>query len=153
MKNIGAIVATNFEKSLEFTLRWEGGLNFDKDDPGGETKYGISHRAYPDVNIKDLSREQAATIYKNDYWDVMGCANRSGAMACVVFDTAVNCGIARTTLWLEESRTPEEMLAHRKAHYETLAKKKPLMAKFLKGWMNRLNALHKELEKFTPQPG
>ena len=30
-------------------------------DPGGETKYGISHRAHPDVDIKSLTLDQART--------------------------------------------------------------------------------------------
>ena len=142
---------TNFDRALEFVLRWEGGYSNHPDDPGGETKYGISKRAYPDVNIKDLSREEAGEIYKRDYWDVFGCSNRELPIALTLFDTAVNCGVARTALWLEDSKTPADVLKHREVHYQTLAKKKPLMAKFLKGWMNRLNALHKELEKLSPE--
>ena len=144
---------TNFERALDFVLRWEGGYVNDPADPGGETKFGISHRAYPDVNIKELTREQAGAIYKMDYWDIMHCDTRPFDMAFAVFDTSINCGLARTALWLEDGKDANDLLKHRRLHYETLAKKKPLMAKFLKGWLNRLNALHKELEKFTPQPG
>jgi hypothetical protein len=138
-----------FDKALDFVLRWEGGYSNDKDDPGGETKFGISKRSYPEVNIKDLTREEAASIYRRDYWDTMLCDSRSSDLALAVFDSAVNCGIARTAIWLEGSRSVEDLLAQRKAHYENLARKRPLMAKYLKGWMNRLNALEKEIKKPT----
>ena len=142
---------SQFDRALDFVLRWEGGYSNDPDDPGGETKFGISRRAYPDVNIKDLTREGAAAIYKRDYWDVFACDSRQADCALAIFDTCVNCGIARTALWLEDSKDTDDLLNHRKVHYETLAKKKPLMGKFLKGWMNRLAALGKEIEDHKEQ--
>jgi hypothetical protein len=140
---------SNFDKALAFVLRWEGGYSNDPHDPGGETKFGISKRSYPDVNIKDLTRESAAAIYRRDYWDVMHCDTRGPSMGLAVFDSAVNCGIARTTLWLEDSSNLDDFIKHRVAHYERLATKRPLMAKYLKGWMNRVKALEKEIQDGT----
>lgn len=37
------------------------------EDPGGETKWGISKRTYPKLNIKDITLEEAEEIYKKDY--------------------------------------------------------------------------------------
>src|SRR5215475_4829486 len=37
-------------------------------DPGGETKYGISKRAYPGVDIYNLTEAGALEIYERDYW-------------------------------------------------------------------------------------
>ena len=37
-------------------------------DPGGETKYGISKRAYPDLDIFNLTENAAFEIYERDYW-------------------------------------------------------------------------------------
>ncbi len=54
---------TNFEGALKFTLSWKGGLVNDPNDPGGETKYGISKRAYPELDIANLTLEQAKGIY------------------------------------------------------------------------------------------
>ena len=54
----------HFERAIDKTLAWEGGYVNDPKDPGGETKYGISKRAHPDVDIKNLSREKACAIYK-----------------------------------------------------------------------------------------
>lgn len=41
----------------------------DPKDKGGETKYGISKRSYPKLDIKNLTEEQAVAIYKKDFWD------------------------------------------------------------------------------------
>ena len=41
-----------FERAIDKTLAWEGGYVNDPKDPGGETKYGISKRAHPDVDTK-----------------------------------------------------------------------------------------------------
>ena len=132
---------SNFQKSLEFTLRWEGGYVNDPVDPGGETKFGISKRAYPDVNIKDLTREEAAAIYKRDYWDATNCDSFSSDLACVRFDCAVNCGIARALIIADGSKTAEDMIQGREVFYRDLVKRKPLMGKYLTGWLNRTNAL------------
>src|SRR5688572_24264776 len=36
-------------------------------DTGGETKYGISKKSYPSVDIKNLTLDQAIAIYKRDF--------------------------------------------------------------------------------------
>lgn len=41
----------------------------DPKDKGGETKFGISKRSYPKLDIKNLTREQAIEIYKRDFWN------------------------------------------------------------------------------------
>ncbi|WP_425526518.1 glycosyl hydrolase 108 family protein [Xanthomonas oryzae] len=49
-------------------LSHEGGYVNDPRDPGGETQWGISKRAYPELNIRALTRDQAIEIYRRDYW-------------------------------------------------------------------------------------
>ena len=56
----------NFEEIIEQVLEHEGGYVKDPKDLGGETKYGITKRFYPDVDIKNLTIEQAVEIYKKD---------------------------------------------------------------------------------------
>ena len=51
-----------FEEIIEIVLEHEGGYVNDPDDAGGETKYGIAKRWYPDVDIKNLTKEQAKKI-------------------------------------------------------------------------------------------
>ena len=57
-----------FYQEIKHVLKREGGYVNDPDDPGGETKYGISKRAHPDVDIASLTPESAAEIYKDYYW-------------------------------------------------------------------------------------
>lgn len=46
----------------------EGVYVNDPYDPGGETKYGICKRSYPNLNIKELTLEEAKKIYHRDFW-------------------------------------------------------------------------------------
>jgi len=80
----------NFEDAVEKTLENEGGYVDDPKDPGGETKYGISKSSYPNVDIKNLTKEQAKDIYRNDFWMFDGI--RSQPVATKLFDAYVNEG-------------------------------------------------------------
>jgi hypothetical protein len=46
---------------------YEGSAH-DPEDSGGVTKYGISGRSYPYINVQALTREQAAEIIKKDFY-------------------------------------------------------------------------------------
>ena len=50
----------NFTRAISFVLKWEGGYVNDPADPGGKTKYGISKRYHPKVDIKALTEKEAA---------------------------------------------------------------------------------------------
>ena len=54
-----------FEDIIDDVLKREGGEKITKDpsDPGGTTKYGISQRAFPDLDIEALNEQQAKQIY------------------------------------------------------------------------------------------
>jgi len=58
-----------FNKAIKFILNAEGGYVNHPKAPGGETKYGISKKSYPNYDIKNLTEEEAITIYKRDFWD------------------------------------------------------------------------------------
>lgn len=42
-------------------------------DPGGATKWGVSQRAYPDLDIKNLTKLDAMRIFELDYWIPLRC--------------------------------------------------------------------------------
>jgi len=84
----------SFDKAVELILRHEGGYVDDPHDPGGETHFGISKRAYPDLNIKELTRDDAKRIYKRDYWDAIRADEMPMPVAVAVFDMAVNAGVS-----------------------------------------------------------
>lgn len=71
----------------------EGGYSNDPDDPGGETKYGISKRSYPNVDIKNLTVQQAIDIYTKDFWNRNNIgAIQNQTVANLIFRFIVNSG-------------------------------------------------------------
>ena len=91
----------SFSKVIKMVLEHEGGYVNHPSDPGGETKYGISKRAYPDVNIADLTEEDAEELYFKDYWSRIKGEELPAGVACVVMDYAVNSGISRASKALQ----------------------------------------------------
>ena len=83
----------DFRTAFDRLISNEGGYVNNPKDPGGETKFGISKRAYPNVDIANLTREQARDIYFADFWDRGQMDQYDGAIAFQVFDAAVNHGI------------------------------------------------------------
>lgn len=81
-----------FDQAVTLVLQHEGGEVNDPHDPGGHTKYGISKRAYPDLNIGEITEYDARRIYKADYWDRIKGDDLPSAVAVGVFDMAVNAG-------------------------------------------------------------
>jgi lysozyme family protein len=96
-------LTNNFEIAFEKLIGFEGGYVNDKDDKGGETKFGISKRSYPNVDIKNLTVIDAKNIYKNDYWDVLKCDYYPQIIAEELFELAVNTGIFRTVHLLQKT--------------------------------------------------
>lgn len=127
----------NFDTAIRFIIEHEGGYVFDPDDPGGETNFGISKRAYPNINIKKLTKEQAEKIYLIDYWRP-GAQNKEEWIRLVYFDTSVNCGLGAAAKMYKESDSFEGFLWLRVRHYMALIQKKPSMEKFLYGWLRRV---------------
>ena len=95
----------NYEKCLETILHHEGGYVNHPDDPGGETNLGVTKRVYEEwggtKDMKDLTVEDVAPIYKKNYWDrVKGDELPSGLDLCV-FDFGVNAGTGRAAKYLQ----------------------------------------------------
>lgn len=142
----------SFRKGMGFVAKWEwsnkpdGGYTNDPTDPGGETKWGISKRAHPTLDIKNLTAEQALDIYAKEYWNVCGCDSIPFPLCVAVFDTAVNCGQSRAVKWAREAGDSVGFLELRKQHYYNRINTNPTQVKYLNGWMNRLNDLKKLVE-------
>ena len=90
-----------FKQAVNIIIQEEGGYVNDPHDPGGETKYGISKRAYPEVDIGALTKSCAKKIYKADYWDACRCSELPENLRLIVFDCAVNQGVAMATKFLQ----------------------------------------------------
>lgn len=139
----------SFEQALTFVLAREGGYVNDPADPGGETNLGISKRAYPNLDIRNLTPELAGLVYHKDYWLAAGCETLTPGIALVVFDSAVNCGVTRAVGWLHEFPDVEDYLWHRLDYYQGLAKAKPPLGKFLGGWLKRMILLRNAIATMT----
>ena len=155
-----------FEKAFKYVIANEGSYVFDKNDPGGETKYGISKRAYKSLNIKELTLEQAKEIYWRDYWKAGKIDEISSIFITTqLLDFSVNLGIRGATIVLQRALRaggiivqedgligPETLSAAKNfdgaillaaikaeaaGYYRVIAAKKPSQRKFLSGWLNR----------------
>lgn len=93
----------SFQKAVEFVLKHEGGLVDDPRDPGGLTNFGISRRAYPDADIRGMTRKQAVEIYHRDYWLPVSGDSLPEPVALILFDMAVNMGRDRAVRVLQRA--------------------------------------------------
>lgn len=146
-----------FDECIHYVLIMEGGYVNHPEDPGGETKYGISKRAYPSIDIKNLTEEKAKEIYKFDYWDACNIQLLPESCRLLVFDTAVNQGVgmAIRTMQTVVGVRPDGIIGkitrqaiknidevtfidrysrHRLERYQSL----PHWTSFGKGWSRRL---------------
>ncbi len=151
-----------FDDIIEKVLEHEGGYVDDPTDAGGETKYGISKRAYPDEDIKELTIERAKELYKRDYWDryrtsdlpdrlrhiyVDMCINMGGGRAIKILQEACNSknankidvdgGIGPATIKAASNVEPFRLRAYRVMFYAELVMKKPEQERFWVGWFRR----------------
>ena len=75
----------------------------DPTDPGGETNWGISKRSYPNVRIKELTRNQAISIYYRDFWLRSGCEQFEDGVGYQLLDSAINSGISQSIRFLQRA--------------------------------------------------
>jgi len=156
----------NFNSAVQKVLVNEGGYVWDKVDAGGETNFGISKRAHPAEDIRNMTVDRAIEIYYTEYW-MKGHYNEinNKALSAKVFDTAVNCGHRRAVKLLQKSLVAmgldcvidglignqtigmtnsenagcilEQYKDEQFAFYEGLIRNKPAYAKYRNGWTRR----------------
>ena len=151
-----------FRTALAFTLKFEGGLVDNPDDPGGLTNFGISQRSYPGEDIRGLTRKRVEQIYRQDFWDTLEGDKLPPEVAFVLFDYAVHAGVSRSIRDLQVIvHTPSDGIMGPATHHamsfysvpyivtELLLARGRLMVRlgrrkkylpFLAGWVDRLIA-------------
>ena len=146
---------------IERTIDHEGGYFFHPADPGGETRYGISRRNYPSLDIKRISKEQAVELYRRDIYDPLNLEGIDSArVRFKIFDIAVSAGtsvsvnmlqgivgaevngvIDRETTALVNAMNENELLLAllqmQLLHYGDIVSQHPERAMQLKGWILR----------------
>ena len=92
-----------FDYFVERVLVHEGGYVNDPRDPGQETRWGISKRAYPHLDIRNLTRAQAIDIYRRDFWQRVRGDELPREFAFQALDAAVNHGIGNAVRWMQRA--------------------------------------------------
>ena len=93
----------NFDLAFDRLMGHEGGYVNDPNDPGGETNWGVSKRSYPNLDIKNLTRDAAKTIYRRDFWERVHGDDLYDGVAFQTFDFAVNSGIETAVRYLQRA--------------------------------------------------
>jgi lysozyme family protein len=128
----------------------------------------------PPRPVRDITALEIRDIYFNRYWLPVGGDILPPGLDLVVFDTAVNMGVGRATKYLQRALGVEadgvigritlnalkadekaglipevidDIIFYRRDKYQRIVEKDSTQKKFLKGWINRLTLLQKELDK------
>ena len=139
----------NFDQALTKLLKKEGGskLTNTKHDRGGQTKWGISQRAYPHLDIAELDFKTARQIYEQDYWQPLALSTEpSQQKAELLFEAGVHMGVstAKKLARLVKPQLDAEqsfMLQFKLLcvlRYTEICFKYRQQQKFLLGWLRRV---------------
>lgn len=108
-------MADKFDTFIRRILSHEGGYSADPKDPGNYTggrvgvgqlkgtKFGIAANTYPTLDIKNLTWDTAAALYRRDFWDASKAGQLPPAVGYQLLDGAVNSGVRRATQWLQRA--------------------------------------------------
>jgi lysozyme family protein len=141
-------------------------------DTGGCTKFGIDAASHPGVDIRGLTLAQATAIYHEGEWAHCRCDDLPKRLDTAIFDCAVNNGLIVAGILLQRSiiacghgvvvdgeiglqtvraaiasngpELMERLLQLRRQRYTDIVLHHPGDAKFLKGWLARVD----DLERF-----
>ncbi|MFA5285008.1 MAG: glycosyl hydrolase 108 family protein [Smithellaceae bacterium] len=142
---------SSYEIGVKLTLNLEGNATYtnDPDDPGGATKYGISKRYNPDVDVKNLTLKKAKEIYLKKYWIPAGCDNAPFPLDIALFDSQVNPqndprlpGGGNQEILLQKPENWQEYMILRMIRYMNNSK-----PKYVKGHIFRVLKLCGEIRK------
>jgi len=130
-------------------------------------------KGQPAQSVKNITDEEVSSIYRKSYWLVGNCDKLTPCLSIAHFDTCVNAGtnqaakILQRTVGAKDDGSigsgtlkklasklsttldlvvAQEYLVKRRAFYNSLVQQKPDLQKFLKGWLNRVDALEKYLK-------
>ncbi|MFZ4537885.1 glycoside hydrolase family 108 protein [Propionivibrio sp.] len=168
---------SRFTECLPHILAFEGGYVNNPADRGGATNKGITQSTYNEHNrikgvtlesVKDITDSEVEEIYYERYWQACSCDELHTPLDLVLFDSAVQHGVARASKWLQRvvgtiadgkigdatlfalnqmvrdnrlDETIDRYLAARMAFYVQIVVNDPSQRVFAKGWKNRLAAL------------
>lgn len=149
-----------FNEAFEIVVGHEGGYQNLHHDRGNwtsgivgvginkGTKYGVAAHAYPNLDIKNLTLEQARKIYRENYWDKIGADKMAPPLALAAFDLAINSGVGTALRLLRGVTSYQQLCAHRRDFVRALAAQNANYGKFLRGWLIRIDTIEKQCATF-----
>jgi lysozyme family protein len=163
--------AENYSASLRRVLGHEGGYSNDALDRGGATMWGITHIDYDAYrrlkglrpqDVRRMTTLERDEIYKKKYWTGGRCDELPSGVDYVLFDGAVNSGVAQSVKWLQRALGvtvdghigDHTLLAAHDAHPETLIRSMcdqrrhflqvlRTFKRFGNGWMRRVDEVQR----------
>lgn len=138
----------SFDNIIENIFEEEGGY-VANDAGAGETNFGINKRANPDIDVKNLTKDKAASIYKKRYWDKIKADDLEPAMQVIAMDAAVNQGVGWTRNALKKAKGDIQKFKDlRIQRYKNIANN-PSKKKYLKSWLGRVDKSYNEALKYV----
>jgi hypothetical protein len=97
----------NFLTAFEKLQKHEGGYSDHPSDPGGKTMWGVTEAVAREAgyrgDMRELPLDLAQRIYKERYWDAVQAEALPPDVRYIVFDGAVNSGVAQSAKWLQRA--------------------------------------------------
>lgn len=106
------MTASNYSAALKRVLAHEGGYSDHPSDPGGKTMRGVTQRVYDAYRSRNGRQKQSVAkieeaelqaIYREQYADKVRFNDLPAGVDYVVFDGAVNSGVAQSVKWLQRA--------------------------------------------------
>lgn len=170
-----------FERCLQEVLRHEGGYVDHPKDPGGATNLGVTLGTakaagldmdgdgdVDKVDVRLLKPRDVRAVYRNNYWLAVGCDSLPAGVDLMVFDLAVNSGVRRAAVFLQECvgakadgkvgpmtlgaarrLPPGELVLRLRNRRERFYRGLPTFPTFGRGWMRRLNEVFAKADEWA----
>lgn len=137
-------VGDNWQRTIAFILEEEGG--YTANDEGAPANFGINQAANPDLDVKNITRQQAIERYRTGYWIASGADKLEWPFCLLVMDAAVQHGDGEARMLLKASKgNMWHFQGARQLYYANIANDK--WQRNGKAWMARTGRLLIEAAK------
>jgi lysozyme family protein len=156
--------SSSFGIAIGPLLAQEGGYVDDPDDPGKETKFGITKRSYPELDIKNLDQDDAVDIYRKDFWNANKYGSMPPSIAAKMLEMSANLGGSQANKLLQralgvkddgivgektlaatnkadEQQILDALVGSQTSFYKDLVKKNPVRKKWINNWLKRASSI------------
>ena len=162
-----------FKMQIDYIVdHWEG-TKYENhpNDKGGPTKFGITSKDYPNLDIRNLTRSQAIDIYWENYWKRGKIGLLPSRIQFMQFGGTINFGVTGQIKVLQEAAgvtkdgslgpvtleaaknvSPQKLYNAQVARYDRIVANDASQKVFYAGWINRVRDIYNqqiELNKYS----